>query len=447
MRRLGVVVFVVCSLAGAACSSTAEPPPGGKNKAQGARTSTNSHKEKTQRTSSPSPEPSSTPTLAEVPNPRPWWKLELDRVLRNKSMSVQVRFNGSAIYSHNANNERVPASTQKLVLSMALFEQFGPSKTFPTKLAVRSRRKNLIEGDLWVIGTGNPALAGNPVVLDQLPPGSVNIQQLVAALKRENITQISGNVMAATEPFARDWFAPGWKPFFPSSEVGLPTALTFNGNVYKQHYTKRPEQILAENLRRRLRRSGIEVAGGSGSGPLPRKLRPIATVPSPRLAVLARFMNRQSNNFFAEVLGKALGATVFSEPGTISKGARAIERFAHAAGVDIAAHDSSGLSYANQISPAELALLAELCQDEPWYISLRSGLATGGEGTLKERLHGVKMRAKTGTLDGVSTLGGWVWLNKAKDWAQFAIMSRGIDKTSAMKVEDRIVRILQRAAR
>ena len=447
MRRLGVVAFVVCSLAGATCATTAELPPTGKTSAQGARAPTNPTTKQDQRTPSSSPEPSPMTTVAEAPKSRPWWKREINRVLRNRSMSVQVRFDGSPIYSHDARNERVPASTEKLVLSMALFEQFGSNKTFPTRLAVRLRRKNVIEGDLWVVGTGNPAVAGTTITLDQLPPGSVNIQQLVRALKRENIVQIAGDVMGATGPFARDWFAPGWKPFFPTSEVGLPTALTFNGNVYRHHYTKRPEQILAESLRRRLRRSGIEVAGGAGSGPLPRNLKTIASVRSPRLAVLARFMNRQSNNFFAEVLGKALGATVFSTPGTIAKGARAIERFTRAAGVDITAHDSSGLSYDNRISPAELALLAELCQDEPWYLSLRSGLATGGEGTLKERLHGVRVRAKTGTLDGVSTLAGWVWLKKAKDWAQFAIMSRGIDKTSAMKVEDRIVRILQRAAR
>ena len=72
------------------------------------------------------------------------------------------------------------------------------------------------------------------------------------------------------------------------------------------------------------------------------------------------------------------------------KGARAIARYAKSEGVTIESHDSSGLSYANQISPAELALLVELSEDEKWYTALRSGLAAGGDGTLKERLHQVR---------------------------------------------------------
>jgi D-alanyl-D-alanine carboxypeptidase len=54
----------------------------------------------------------------------------------------------------------------------------------------------------------------------------------------------------------------------------------------------------------------------------------------------------------------------------------------------------------------------------------------------------VKVRAKTGTLIDISALSGWVWLAKEGTWAQFSILSRGMSKTEAAAIEDRIVRIV-----
>ncbi len=449
MRR-AAVLLVVLSLA-ASCSPNAAPQTDAKrSRPRHAEPRANPNHGRTEAAGERRPpKPRSTPTLAEV-NPsstRPWWKLHLDKLLKRRPMSIQVRHDGDVIYARRPHNDRVPASVQKLVLSMALFEELGVGATFPTRLAARRRNKGSIIGDLWIIGSGDPTLAGNPHILSSLPPGSTDVQQLVTALRRAGVKEIRGNVMAATGPFARDWYAPGWKPFFPTSEVGLPSALTFNGNVYKQRYTKHPERVLAESLRRRLRRRGIAVTGGAGAARAPKRLRTIAPIPSPPLEVLAGFMNRVSSNFFAEVLGKRLGAEVFGGRGTIAKGARAITAYARKRGVDIASFDSSGLSYENRMSASDLAYLIELAEREPWLIPLRRGLARGGQGTLEERLHEVRVRAKTGTLDGVSALAGWVWLRKAREWGQFALISRGIDKSMAMQIEDNLVRTLFRYAR
>jgi D-alanyl-D-alanine carboxypeptidase len=84
---------------------------------------------------------------------------------------------------------------------------------------------------------------------------------------------------------------------------------------------------------------------------------------------------------------------------------------------------------------------------EPWGTKLRKGLPRGGQGTLKDRLEGLYVRAKTGTLTNTSTLSGWVQLKKTKQWAAFSIMSSGMPKSTAARVEDRVVRILRRSAR
>ena len=48
-------------------------------------------------------------------------------------------------------------------------------------------------------------------------------------------------------------------------------------------------------------------------------------------------------------------------------------------------------------------------------------LPAAGEGTLRHRLGGVRLRAKTGTLDNVSALSGWVWNDATDGWIEFSI--------------------------
>jgi len=74
--------------------------------------------------------------------------------------------------------------------------------------------------------------------------------------------------------------------------------------------------------------------------------------------------------------------------------------------------------------------------------TLRDALPTGGRGTLEDRLTDVRIRAKTGTLDDVSALSGWVWLEKTGGWVEFSILSSGFNEWTAKKIEDRIVRIV-----
>ncbi|MGH2756918.1 MAG: D-alanyl-D-alanine carboxypeptidase, partial [Actinomycetota bacterium] len=146
--------------------------------------------------------------------------------------------------------------------------------------------------------------------------------------------------------------------------------------------------------------------------------------------------------------GKRLGAEARGAPGTIAKGGNAIERFAARIGVTLTANDSSGLSYRNRVSPRGMTkLLGYVEKTAPWYQTLRHGLATGGQGTLASRLHGVPIRAKTGSLSGVSALSGWIYLRQTKSWAEFSILSRGTAYYSAKYLEDAIVRVITRLAR
>jgi D-alanyl-D-alanine carboxypeptidase/D-alanyl-D-alanine-endopeptidase (penicillin-binding protein 4) len=246
--------------------------------------------------------------------------------------------------------------------------------------------------------------------------------------------------MGSTGYFRHDWWAPGWKPSFPGAEVALPTALTFEGNRSHGRSIRDPERRAAASLTRQLRSSGVRVGGKPGAGRAPRGLRVVAGIRSRSLEALLRRQNVDSRNFDAEVLGKLLGVTRFGAPGTISKGARAIERWASGFGVSVQAHDGSGLSYRNRVTASGVVRLLWAADGATWTNDLRGALPRGGQGTLAHRLRTVHVRAKTGTLDRISALSGWVRLERTGEWAEFSILSRGTSKDAAVRVEDRIVR-------
>jgi D-alanyl-D-alanine carboxypeptidase len=330
---------------------------------------------------------------------------------------------------------------------MALFDELAPRSSIKTIAAARRRTQHSIRGNLWILGRGDPTVTSRLPRKRFLPSGAMSLGKLIRRLKRAGINRISGGIRASTGYFRHDWNAPGWKYYFPAYEIALPSALTFNGNVHKGKHTARPELLLARTLTKRLERKGVRVAKKAGAGVPHERLREVITVRSERLWRLVSFMNRYSSNFFAEVLGKRLGVERFGTQGTIARGARAIARWARRHGVKLRAHDSSGLSYANRASPRGLARLLEAAAGAPWGDALRRGLAKGGQGTLEGRLRRVRVRAKTGTLENVSTLSGWVWLRRARTWAEFSIMSRGLDKSTAVRMENNIVKTVARLAR
>jgi D-alanyl-D-alanine carboxypeptidase/D-alanyl-D-alanine-endopeptidase (penicillin-binding protein 4) len=261
------------------------------------------------------------------------------------------------------------------------------------------------------------------------------------------VEKVRGRVMGSTGYFAHDWWARGWRRPQSRQYVAPPTALTFQGNVVNGRYTREPEAFAARSLTKQLEKRGVAVVGRAGAGEPPEGLADVAVIQSRPLRSILVAMNRPSNNFYAEVLGKLLGAKAAGLPGTIAKGAAALRRWVAGHGLDFSLYDGSGLSYANRVTARGIVQLLWVAEAATWGPVLRQTLATGGQGTLKDRLHGVKVRAKTGSLDGVSALSGWVWLEKEEGWTEFSILSRGMPKWIASSIEDAIVRILSANAR
>jgi D-alanyl-D-alanine carboxypeptidase/D-alanyl-D-alanine-endopeptidase (penicillin-binding protein 4) len=160
---------------------------------------------------------------------------------------------------------------------------------------------------------------------------------------------------------------------------------------------------------------GIRFAGEIQHGVGPSKPHILAEHGGPLLPVLIN-LNKTSDNLTAELLLKTTGAESFGRPGTSDKGIRAIRQFLAKNGIDtlaVRSADGSGVSRYNLVTPAGLVdLLTAMWNDAKLRSEFAATLPIAGvDGTLEERMRqsaaeGV-LRAKTGSLSGVSTLSGY----------------------------------------
>ncbi|MBN2358173.1 MAG: D-alanyl-D-alanine carboxypeptidase/D-alanyl-D-alanine-endopeptidase [Deltaproteobacteria bacterium] len=184
-----------------------------------------------------------------------------------------------------------------------------------------------------------------------------------------------------------------------------------------------------------LNAAGIKVSSAVRRGLMPDRARSLYIDRSPRLAEIVDDLNKWSNNFIAEQLIKTLGAEVGGKPGSFAHGLAAVHGFLEAE-VGFAAgsyvfENGSGLNDVNRFTPEQLTRLLAYMYRHPeagaeYVTSL--GVA-GAQGTIASRLRHTaaerRLRAKTGTLTGVSALSGYV-VTAAGEAIAFSIMVNGI---------------------
>jgi serine-type D-Ala-D-Ala carboxypeptidase/endopeptidase (penicillin-binding protein 4) len=377
-----------------------------------------------------------TPMPASARAEEPAWQRRIAALIGDRRMSVSIGEDGAFWYRHLGWVKRAPASNEKLLLSMALLASAGPDQVILTKaMALAAPIDGVVNGDLWLVGHGDPEVT------------RATLDGLASAVATAGVTRITGSVIGDTGPFKRDWWAQGWKEDFPADEVAFPTALTFLGNVGPRgRHIDDPELRASAYLTKSLRRHGISVREHPAAAFPKHALVKIATVDSATLVDILRRMDVDSINFDAEVLGKLLGAET-SGDASIPGAASAINAFTTANGAPgFVHHDASGLSYADRVTSQGIVRLLWIADQQPWAADLRFALPTGGQGTLEGRLGHIRVRAKTGTLTAISTLSGWVWSHKADGWIEFSILSDGLGKDEAVRIEDDIVRLVSARA-
>jgi D-alanyl-D-alanine carboxypeptidase/D-alanyl-D-alanine-endopeptidase (penicillin-binding protein 4) len=150
------------------------------------------------------------------------------------------------------------------------------------------------------------------------------------------------------------------------------------------------------------------------------------------------YLNKVSDNLAAEAILKTLSAEKFGSPGTSRAGGSLVKAFIAATGADtsrIVIGDGSGLSRYNLASPATIVHL--LCtmyrRTDVFDVFFGSLPVAGIDGTLDTRMKGTpaegNLRAKTGTLSGVSSLSGYVTTADGVPLA-FSIMMTGFPNST-----------------
>ena len=367
---------------------------------------------------------------------KPHWERRIDAIVAGHPMSVAVGNAGRVWYRHHASARRPPASNEKLLLSMALFDRLGTAHIFTTRATASGiDADGTVAGDVYLRGEGDPEVA------------APRLDTIAKRMWQAGVRSIEGRVIGVTGPFRRDWFAPGWKRYFPRYYIALPTALTFRGNVSATgRHIIDPERRAAVYLSHALRDRGVTIGHDAAAGTGGAGLDVIATASSKPLRTIVRHMDRRSINFDAEVLGKALAYSA-GDAATIANGAARICALETARGIAGTCHDSSGLSYTNRQTAIGIVRMLWWANRQPWLGALRTSLPHANQGTLRHRLRGIKVRAKTGTLIDVSALSGWVWGDAVDRWVPFSILSSGMSTTVAKDLEDKVVGVLAGRAR
>ena len=227
------------------------------------------------------------------------------------------------------------------------------------------------------------------------------------------------------------------------------------GRRRKTYYRSisKPTWYTGRNFAEFLAREGIEVPERLERGRVPGGATLLLEHESKDLASIVRDMGKFSNNFTAEHLLKALGAEVFSPPGTTGKGLRALSAYLTSIGIAGGFHfaDGSGLSRENRVSARQVTTLlrraGEIFELAPEFISLLP--VAGIDGTLRTRMTASlagKVRAKTGSLKGVDTLAGYFVTPGGEHFA-FAILVNGSpSRARNLAVIDEIVARLTQVA-
>ena len=213
-----------------------------------------------------------------------------------------------------------------------------------------------------------------------------------------------------------------------------------------------PPKFFGAALRSRLRAAGIELTGNVVERPVPADNAWIlvATTESDILPTLS-IANKRSQSFYAEQIFKTL-AYEKTGKGSWQAALSLARQFLGGLGLEAARfdlRDGSGLSAGNRVSAADLVSFLRAMDTHPQGALWRSTLAVSGDpdGSLRGRLLDSRSRgqvaAKTGTLNGVSTLAGYVQAGSGKTYA-FAILLNGpgVTESRGHAYQDRLVRTL-----
>ncbi|HEU4737286.1 MAG TPA: D-alanyl-D-alanine carboxypeptidase/D-alanyl-D-alanine-endopeptidase [Solirubrobacterales bacterium] len=353
---------------------------------------------------------------------------------------------GRTVCARAPRRQRPLASNMKLFTTATALARLGADSKITTLLKTDGGidRNGVLRGSLYLVGAGDPTL-GTPSFYRRFLGGlGTNILQLKRQVREAGIRSVTGRLYADDSVFDR-LRGVADSGYATSSEIGPLSGLSFNSGYSTASgysFATDPALTAAGTLGLALRQAGVRIAPAVALGTAPPFSTELARVESPPLTSIVNITNVYSDNFFAEMLMKLVGAR-FGGAGTTAAGAKVVQAFARGHESGVHAVDGSGLTRSNRASPAQVVGLLKSMRGTDVGDEFIQDLAlTGQEGTVAERMHGTaaygRCRTKTGTIRAVSNLSGYCF-NRSGRIMIFSILMAGVhDLSLAHYEQDRI---------
>ncbi len=430
--------------------------------------------------------PSSAPSVAaEVPEPAPpavlpaavgdgtvptaaGVRTALASLIKDPALGARVNISvvdvagGQTLYAANPDAKATPASTTKLVTAATVLAARGPAYRLSTRVVAGAT-----PGEVVIIGGGDPTLGttGN-----DLFPGAARLDRLAAQVKKALGGVQPTRVVIDGTLFTGPTLGPGWDSDLvsPGGQAARITALSINGGRIEPVHNLTgpdprftdPSKAAGQAFAKALGAPDVPVVTGKAPAPAPGPSATASAAPpsagtgapagtvapgtelgrvdSPPMVRLVDWMLQLSDNVLAEALARQV-ALAAGEPASFDGAARAMEAAVTALGLPAAESDlfdGSGLSRRNRMSPSMLTdlLLLAASGTRPELTAMFGGLPVAAwSGTLQTRFKAQDagrpgqglVRAKTGTLSGVSALSGGLVTVDGR-LLVFAIMADGV---------------------
>jgi serine-type D-Ala-D-Ala carboxypeptidase/endopeptidase (penicillin-binding protein 4) len=335
---------------------------------------------------------------------------------RHVVVEVARLSDGKVAYRHGG-GPVTPASTMKMLTTVAALHAVGPQHRFTTKVMATPQSKRIV-----LVGGGDPLLTRRPSA-DY--PGGADIDTLARstakALKKLGRSRVTLGYDASL--FSGPSVNPKWEPtYIPEDVVSPISALWVDEGREEPGLASRsrtPARQAAQAFADALARHHIKVQGSPVSARAPSGGRSIARVRSAPLAEIVQHTLELSDNEAAEVLSRQT-AVATNRPASFKGGVKAVRSVLNGLGVSTAGdriYDGSGLSRDDRLTPQTLLSVLQVASG-PGHREVRPAVASlpvaGFTGSLRNRFATASVlgrgtvRAKTGTLTGVHGLTGIV---------------------------------------
>jgi len=401
---------------------------------------------------------------------------------------------GGATLAIGRDTPRTPASNQKILTAALALHTLGADFRFRTIFARGP------EGSLVVVGDGDPNMSGRFFDDD---PNAV-LRAFARDLKKEGVTALPGGILLDATRFDDQFIHPDWPAdqldrwysapvaalvfndscwdfkVLPTAQPGGRPTLDLQPSLIKPKVTMRcrtvgagsrrgvkvlhdgegglvvqgnviagsagegghlavedPVVFFGRALRAALIAEGIEVGGKVRRGHVEDAEELLVYRSTLRRSL--RVMLTNSQNLYAECIFKRAGGGSFASADESLRAALA-EMKVPTGGLVV--RDGSGLSAQNRVAPATLFGVLQALRDQPAFIE---SLPSGGTGTLRKRYKnlGERVRAKTGTINGVKCLSGYVEGVRGKRYV-FVVLANGRSVKNIRTLQDLIVQVLAR---